>query len=77
MGGFIGDALNFATLGLTDALGLTGDNIKADNTAAAQLQEDRKRKANRRKALYSTAGGSRGEEVFGVGNNGRGNVFGN
>lgn len=77
MGGFIGDALNFATLGLTDALGLTGDTIEAENTAATQLQEDKNRKVKRRKALYSTAGGSRGEEVFGVGNNSRGSVFGN
>lgn len=77
MGGFVGDVFNFATLGLTDAIGLTGDNIKAESAAATQLQEDRNKKANRRKALYSTAGGSRGEEVFGVGNNSRGNVFGN
>lgn len=76
MGGFVGDVLNFATLGITDAIGLTGNNIQADNTAAYQLQEDKERKSKRRKALYSTSGGSLGQEVFGVGNSQR-NTFGN
>lgn len=76
-GGFLGDLVSVATLGLSDKLGITGDAPEVKTTAAEQVAEDKKKSAKKRKALYSTQGGVLGQEVNQVGGNSRGNLFGN
>lgn len=77
MGGFIGDLVNGITLGLADKVGLTGDAPKVETTAAEQVADDKKKNANKRRALYATKGGALGQEVNQVGESSRGNLFGN
>lgn len=56
---------------------LDDDKPKANYSAAYQLIEDKNKNTKKRRALYSTSGGALGQEVFGVDNNRRGNLFGN
>lgn len=77
MGGFLGDVVNVATLGLSDAIGLTGDAPEVKNTSAESIREDRKANSRKRKALYGTEGDALGDEVNQVGMSNRGNLFGN
>lgn len=63
--------------GVLDAVGLGYDEPKANYSAADQLIEDKNKNTKKRRALYSTSGGALGQEVFGVDNNRRGNLFGN
>lgn len=74
-GGFLGDLVNGITLGLAD--NLFGGDPKADTSAAEQVAEDKKKNANKRRALYATKGGALGQEVNQVGESSRGNLFGN
>lgn len=74
-GGFLGDVANVFTLGLSDKL--LGDDPKVDTSAAEQVAEDKKKNANKRRALYATKGGALGQEVNQVGESSRGNLFGN
>lgn len=77
MGGFLGDVVNVATLGLSDAIGLTGDAPEIKDTSAKSIRNDRKANSRKRKALYGTTGGALGDEVNQVGMSNRGNLFGN
>lgn len=63
--------------GVLDAVGLGVEEPKANYSAVDQLTEDKNKNAKKRRALYSTSGGALGQEVFGVDNNRRGNLFGN
>ena len=76
MGGFFGDVLNVATLGLSDKLGLT-DAPEIKDTSAESIRNDRKANSRKRKALYGTEGDALGDEVNQVGMSNRGNLFGN
>lgn len=78
IGGFLGNLVNIGSFGLTDALGITGKTPEAKTVPiAAQIAEDKKNSAKKRKALYATKGGVLGQEVNQVGGENRGNLFGN
>lgn len=63
--------------GVLDAVGLGVEEPKANYSAVDQLTEDKNKNTKKRRALYSTSGGALGQEVFGVDDNRRGNLFGN
>lgn len=52
-------------------------NKKADTGAITELAEEKNDSSKKRKALYSTQGGVLGQEVNQVGQDNRGNIFGN
>lgn len=54
-----------------------GKQIVAKDNTSAQIQSDKIKNSKKRRALYGTSGGVLGQEVFDVGNNNRGNLFGN
>lgn len=78
MGSFMDSLVRVATLGLSDSFGLTGKTPEVKEAPiATQVAEDKKKSANKRKALYATQGGVLGQEVNQVGGENRGNLFGN
>ena len=83
--GAIRTGLGFVSGGLTESLGIgeaidqtiNGKKVKASGGVAAQLEEEKINNSKKRKALYGTSGGVLGQEVNQVGQDNRGNIFGN
>lgn len=71
-------ALAFPTGGASLAWGSSNKAPEVKEVPiATQVAEDKKKNANKRKALYATQGGVLGQEVNQVGGENRGNLFGN
>ena len=69
-------ALALPTGGASLAWGAEDPKVQ-EAPIATQVAEDKKKNANKRKALYATQGGALGQEVNQVGGENRGNLFGN
>lgn len=73
MGKWVNSVVHAVTVGLVD---LNKDK-KASGAQATALEEEKKNSTRKRKALYGTQGGVLGQEVGQVGQDNRGNIFGN
>ena len=70
----VSSAVNAVTLGAVDLEKKKSPKVRAD---ASDLQDEAKKTAAQRRALFATEGDILGEEVEGVGKKKRGTILGN